>query len=104
MIKPRQTQMNVGMQTASFDYQSHYNTKLKRCLILTTRMYSFGGVIHTNKNLFDAFERRDYAVYTLTTRADKPLVCQLLPSYGQSKFCATDAEFDEFVAEYMEER
>jgi len=94
-------QMNLGMRTTSFDYQSHYNTKLKRCLVLTTRIYNFGGAIHTNKNLFDAFERRDYAVYTLTSRSPTPLVCQLLPTFGQPVFCKADEEFDAFVAEYM---
>jgi hypothetical protein len=49
-----QKKMNLGMQTLSFDYQSHYNnTKLKRCLILTTRTYMFGGQSSTSINLYD---------------------------------------------------
>src|SRR5262245_15878215 len=63
-------QMGMGAQTTSFDYQSHYNTKEKRCLVLTIRTYNFGGEAIKTKNLFDAFEKRDYAVYAWSSRAD----------------------------------
>jgi hypothetical protein len=101
--------MKLGMQTISSDYQSHYNTKLGHCLILTTRMYSFGGETTTSKNLYDAFERRDYASYLWTTRTGKkywevsPISCQFGPSYGQTKFCKTEDEFNTFVSEYMQQ-
>ena len=100
--------MNIGMQTLSLDYESHYNTKINRCLILVTRMYSFGGKTSTSKNLYDAFERREYAEYLWTSRADKkywevpPLSCQLAPSHGETKYCKSEDEFNAFVAEYME--
>ena len=69
-----QKQMNLGMTTISFDYQSHYNAKINRCLILTTRMSTFGGETSTAKNLYDAFERRDYASYLWTSRAGKKIL------------------------------
>jgi hypothetical protein len=99
----------LGMHIISFDYQSHYNTKIKRCLILTTQMYDWGGEISTSKNLYDAFERRDYAGYLWTSKKDKkywevpPVSCELTLSYGQTKSCKSEAEFNGFVAEYMEQ-
>jgi hypothetical protein len=91
-------QVGLPYRTMSFDYQSHYNAKINKCLIMTTRTMTFADKIYTLKNLYDAFERRDYALFT----SGNPLFCQLLPSFGQTKYCTTQEEFDSFVAEYME--
>ena len=64
-------QMNLGMETISVDYESHYNTKINRCLMLVIRTYNFGKQISTSKNLFDAIERRGYGAYLWTTREGK---------------------------------
>jgi hypothetical protein len=96
-------QMNLGMQTISFNYQSHYNKKLNRCLILTTREYTSDGALNVKKNLYDAFERRDYASYSRTMGFDKALVCQLIPTTAQTSYCGSREEFDAFVAGYMED-
>lgn len=55
-------ELGMHMHTISFDYQSHYNTKINRCLILTTKSFGVAGEseISISKNLYDAFERRDY--------------------------------------------
>jgi hypothetical protein len=92
-------QVGLPYRTVSFDYQSHYNAKMNRCFLMTTRTMMFGDKIYTLKNLSDAFERRDYALFT----SGNPQFCQLLPSIGQEKCCTTQEEFDAFVAGYMEE-
>jgi hypothetical protein len=67
----------------------------------------FGGESSTSINLYDAFERRDYAEYLWTSRPNKkycevpPLSCQLIPNYGQTTYCKSQDEFDAFVVEYM---
>jgi hypothetical protein len=49
----------------SIDDQNHYNTKIKKCLILIEKEASFSGdKFYTNIFLFDAFERREYATWT----------------------------------------
>jgi hypothetical protein len=83
-------EIGLNERTGSFDYQSHYNTKIKRCLILTTRVSisADNTSASTSKNLYDAFERRDYGFYVLVSERDKPAhldrvtMCQLIPSYG----------------------
>jgi hypothetical protein len=47
--------------TISSDYQSHYNTKLKKCLILIEATRTVAGESSTSAYLSDAFERRMYA-------------------------------------------
>jgi hypothetical protein len=93
----------------SSDYQSHYNTKLKKCLVLIEAVEDVNGQIAHSANLFDAFERRQYASFLWMTRENRkywevpPIVCALLASFRQQKNCTTREEFDSFVAEYMEE-
>jgi hypothetical protein len=102
-------QMNLGMETISVDYESHYNTKINRCLMLVTRMYSFRKQTSTSKNLFDAIERRAYGAYLWTTREGKkywevpPVSCELTPTHGETQYCKSEDEFNAFVAKYMEE-
>lgn len=65
-------QKQVGGQRLSADYQSHYNTKTGKCLMLveTTDMLA-GGTSSTTAYLLDANERRQYATYLWMSRKDK---------------------------------
>jgi hypothetical protein len=98
-----------GMTTMSIDHQSHYNTKIKKCLMLLEKQYSSGNRLLTSIFLFDAFERRQYATWMWGSQEGKkywevlPMACELAASYQQKKFCTTREEFDSFVAGYMEE-
>jgi hypothetical protein len=95
---------HLGYQTTTWDYESHYNTKLRKCFVVTKRMYGFGSAINQNTNLYDAFERRDFGLYSSSSRnPDKPMICQLLPTYGQTTYCKSEEEFKAFVASYMTE-
>jgi len=89
---------NKAFKTLSTDYQGHYNTKLKKCLMLITMM---GNQSQTSVYLSDAYERRLYAEYL--SGEVPPITCQLVPSLRQKKYCTSREEFDAFVAEYMEE-
>jgi hypothetical protein len=95
---------NVGGIISS-DYESHYNTKLKKCLMLVETQASTGN----SAMLMDAYERRTYAFYLWISRNDKkywevpPTSCELAPTHSEKKYCADRDEFDAFVASYMEE-
>jgi len=89
---------NKAFKTLSTDYQSHYNTKLKKCLMLITMM---GNQSQTSIYLSDAYERRIYAEYLW--REVPSITCELVPSLRQKKYCTSREEFNAFVADYMEE-
>jgi hypothetical protein len=94
------------------NFQSHYNIKLKRCLVLISRVALIP--LSTNLSnqqrqsfLVDANERRYYASYVETQLAleTKPKVdrCELRPTMRYKTVCTTRDEFDAFVATYLEE-
>ena len=100
------------VQKAVSNYQSHYNTRLNRCLILIHRL----SVLPLSTNLsnqarqsilVDANERRYYATYIETQLAEetksKVEKCELRPGARQQTICKTREEFDGFVARYLEE-
>ena len=83
------------------EYQSHYNTKLNKCLIDIETMI-FGDKHITNSVLLmDAFEGRVYASHVWAS----PQVnsCDLIPSSEDKRACLSKEEFDAFVAKYMEQ-
>jgi len=96
-------------RTISSNYQSHYNTKLKKCMALIESTRMLANQSSTSLILTDAFERRDYAYYLWVSREGKkywevpPSQCELIPSLREKKNCTTREEFDAFVAGYMEE-
>jgi ABC-type transporter MlaC component len=100
------------IQKAVGNFQSHYNSKLNRCLLLISRV----AVIPLSTNLsnqqrqsflVDANERRYYASYVETQLAleTKPKVerCELRPTMRYRTVCTSRDEFDAFVATYLEE-
>jgi hypothetical protein len=102
-----ETQKTVRL---SGDYQSHYNVKLGKCLMLVERRDMLNdSQFTTTAYVIDANERRQYATYVWMSREGKkywevpPMACELTPSLREKRFCKTREEFDEFVAPYMEE-
>jgi hypothetical protein len=97
-----------GTHEMSSDYQSHYNTKIGKCLMFVESMASVGEEMSTTAYLIDANERRQYAYYLWMTKKDKkywevpPSSCELTQSFKEKKSCTSREEFDEFVAGYME--
>jgi hypothetical protein len=106
--KDRADQKQLGQTRISGDYQSHYHTKLGKCLMLIEAFDMLsGGQSSTSAYVMDANERRVYASYLLISRQDygqtPPAVCELSPSLQEKKLCASREEFDSFIARYMEE-
>jgi hypothetical protein len=101
----------IGLKTVhiSGDYQSHYNVKLGKCLMLVERSDMLGAQSITTTYVMDANERRQYATYVWMSRDGKkywevpPMACELTPSLRERRFCKTREEFDEFAAPYTEE-
>jgi hypothetical protein len=83
------------------EYQSHYNTKLDKCLINIQTMIFGDNNITTSVLLMDAFEQRVYASYVWAS----PQVnsCDLILSSQDQRTCSSKEDFDAFVAKYMEE-
>jgi hypothetical protein len=98
-----------GFTTLSNDYQSHYNTKLKKCLMLVETTRLFANQQNITVYLTDAYERRIYANYQWISSPTKkywevpPSICELIPSLKDKRHCNSREEFDAFVADYMEE-
>ena len=90
----------------SGQYQSHFNTKIAKCLMLLTVHHSD---LSREVILEDAFELRVYADYTWVPSATKkywevpPVICELIPNTRDKKSCSKTDEFDAFVANYLEE-
>ena len=76
-------QMGTGMSVVSSDYQSHYNVKLGKCLMLVERTDMLGSQSTTTAYVMDANERRQYAAYVWMSREGKkywevpPVACEL---------------------------
>ena len=72
-----------------------------------TELFGKNGQIIESNDLLDAFERREYADYIRTMsdspKSQVPTYCELSPKFGQAKICSSKAEFDAFVAKYMEQ-
>jgi len=100
---------NMEPLELSNDYQSHYNTKLKKCLILIESSSWLAKTQTITVYLSDAYERRIYASYIWNSHPTKkywevpPSTCELVPSLRNKKTCTSREEFDAFVADYMEE-
>jgi hypothetical protein len=98
-----------GLAGNSADYQSHYDTKIGKCLMLVETSDLVNGETSNTAYLIDANERRPYATYVWMSRKGKkywevpPLACELAPSLRDKKDCKTREEFDAFVAKYLEE-
>jgi len=98
------------VETLSSDYESHYNTKIRKCLIVISGMSTLAtgvGSVITSVTLMDAaYEHYVYAYYigisSPTKKEVPPLDCELIPTFPKKKICANRHEFDAFVAGYME--
>lgn len=92
-------------KAASIEYESHYNTKIGKCFMLGQNQGPNGA---RSAWLLDAYEGRRYAFYFwVPIEVEKyseipPAVCELRPSRLERKTCADRNEFDDFVADYME--
>jgi hypothetical protein len=102
-------QLPANFTTVSQNYQSHFNTKLRKCLVLIECTLSEGKELITSAQLMDAYERRMYASYFRTSNQSEEFWqvitsnCEITPSFHEKTHCTSREEFDAFVAKYMEE-
>ncbi len=97
------------IELVTSNYESHYNAKLQKCLMLLS-MTNFSKrtqKLSETVILVDAYERRGYASYMWIDRNNLPdtipFLCTLTPTHDETKTCTTRAEFDAYVAGYMEQ-
>jgi hypothetical protein len=114
----------LSEELSGSNYQSHYNTKLNRCLILMTDFYHSSSDYPRQSQhgreevtLVDANERREFASYgekkldeakqeewrTEKKISGQEIFCKLMPSIFQERTCKNREEFEAFVMKYMEE-
>ena len=89
-------------------YQSHYNTSLKKCLMLLEENQYVANQVATSATLIDTDDRYLYAfyLYVWSSEEDKegnsPAMCELRPDLQTKIQCDGRKEFDAFVGRYME--
>jgi hypothetical protein len=97
-----------GSNDVIADFESHYNTVLDKCFVL---LEIFGvGVSNAGfqiRSLLDAYEGRTYAEYAWGPTDSKKSwqvqpYCRLIPSHNDQSNCHSEAEFNAFIAHYME--
>jgi hypothetical protein len=104
----RQKEDESGSNDVIANFESHYNTPLNRCFML---LEIFGvGVANAGfqiRSLLDAYEGRIYAEYAWGPTQSKNYwevrpFCRLMPSNSDQSNCNTEAEFNDFIKNYME--
>jgi hypothetical protein len=91
-------------------YENHYNSQMNKCFIQVQNMdtKTSPGTIGTYRNVFDAFEGKEYGAYAWYTKKGKqywevpPFQCEVTLPSGEKKSCHSDGEFTELVKVYME--
>jgi hypothetical protein len=91
-----------GMKLETSNFQSHYNTKLNKCLMLTNQIIEYSGQTTMTAQLSDVIERHVFADYSLNMK-NNIMVCQLTPTLDKTMNCSSRDEFNSFVAKYMEQ-
>ena len=95
-VRGLQLKVDVGLN----DYQHHYNSKLKRCLLLIDKLTTMLDELSHTSYLIDT-DRRMYAVYIETNGQVQS--CTLIQSARQTTACKRRDEFDAFGSQYLEE-
>jgi hypothetical protein len=85
-------------------YEDHYNAKLDKCFIHVYRATHIPGTVWEGRDVFDAFEGKEYGTYMWRTGKDKkPTIdCEVTLPSGQRKDCHSEDEFRELAKVYME--
>jgi hypothetical protein len=91
-------------------YENHYNSQMNKCFIhvQNTDTKMSPGTIWRYRNVFDAFEGKEYGTYAWRTEKAKkywevPAVeCEVTLPSGEKKLCHSDGEFTDLVKVYME--
>jgi hypothetical protein len=97
----------AGYKEGGLDsFTNHYNAELRKCFILiqSADTKTEKGKIWQNKDLWDAYERKNYAAFMWRSdpaKQVKPVECHVFMPTGEKKTCESAEEFDELVKTYM---
>jgi hypothetical protein len=86
-------------------FESHYNVVMNKCFMLLHTLSTTTQLSLASSMLHDAYEQREYAKLNLTTNRDGVkhiATCALFPLQGDQSTCQSEAEYESFVAHYME--
>ncbi len=87
------------------DFSNHYNSELKKCLILVEGVNFKQGDFWTHKTLSDANERKIYGSYLWSFVKGKednpPLECSVVMPSREVRKCTSSEEFDSLIESYM---
>jgi hypothetical protein len=89
-------------------YQNHYSARLNKCFIETDKTAAHEKTIWRWRNLFDAFEGKQYGTFAWRNQGEKkywevaPYICNAIAPNGETKQCASEDEFSSLIRTYME--
>ncbi len=83
---------------------NHYNLALNKCFIqITDTDFSTARPkIITTKSIWDAFEQKEFAAYTMFSNDINPVECHVVSPTGQKQVCHSMEEFDALAREFMD--
>jgi hypothetical protein len=90
------------------DSTNHYNTRLGKCFVEITNTTIENGHPGHSAIVSDAFEGKVYASYEWINVTNKqfwevpPTECQVAMPNGETKYCKSSGEFEEFTKIYMQ--
>ena len=95
-------------------FTNHYNSKMNKCFVEVQNTDAKGATkdgagILVSREVFDAFEGKEFGNYAWSSRAGKkywevaPFMCYVLSSSGEKVTCHSSDEFDALVKIYMED-
>ncbi len=91
------------------DYVDHFDLKLNKCFMEVQSTLPQGTTIWQYREVFDAFEGKQYGNYAWHSEPDKkywevsPVACQVTLPTGEKQTCHSDGEFTKLIRVYMEE-
>jgi hypothetical protein len=94
-------------QAVSADYESHYNTKLRKCLVLIHLVKVTGPFTSIIRQVSDVFERHIYGDYLWQSQSGKkywevePITCEVTPTLALRRRCRSREEFDAMISDFM---
>ena len=97
-------QLGFDMATAMVVSQNHFNSKIDKCFLSVSNTVIGEGRARKFRFLIDAYEQRGYADFgiDIVVGEKRAPSCLLTPPGEHSRNCASEDEYQAFVARYME--
>ena len=97
------------LKAPAASFTNHYNGDLEKCFVLVESVVdskTFRGRTETSKDVYDAYERKPYAVFRWVSDPAKkywevpPTYCSVWTRPGVEKSCHSEHEWDELARPY----